>query len=394
MRTNTVCVLVLAGFHQRWHPHLKSMTKPQPSLTLAYTDYCHRCLTLPASPRWTPLQLVETAAATLLGSPWRVPIHHNMLHLNCLVSTCTTNVATHDLQATARVTCVHNLCIATRNLCVAHKPCQCHPQVCRRHLGKFQGLATCRPHRGNTAIFWSDHWMGDTLKDTYPQLFSFTTKPKCSIRYFMDQETNRKFILPLSTQAAVQFEELQSLLLERVWDDNTNDSWSYSWGPWSFSSRKAYKVLIGHTEASPLFPWLWSSSNLGKHKFFFWLLLRDRLNTRNHLRRKNMELEDYNYVLYSSCEETLLHLFFECPFSQDCWNSILISWNLNLPPSEIFITACWIIWTTRNKIIFDQGQVNLNGWKREFKEEFGLVCTKTKASRQPSLSSWRDSYNV
>jgi hypothetical protein len=60
--------------------------------------------------------------------------------------------------------------------------------------------------------------MGDTLKDTYPQLFSFTTKPKCSIRYFMDQETNRKFILPLSTQAAVQFEELQSLLLERVWD--------------------------------------------------------------------------------------------------------------------------------------------------------------------------------
>jgi hypothetical protein len=68
--------------------------------------------------------------------------------------------------------------------------------------------------------------------------------------------------------------------------------------------------------------------------------------------------------------------------------------TLTAPSSEIFITACWIIWTTRNKIIFDQGQVNLNDWKREFKEEFGLVCTKTKASRQPSLSSWRDSYNV
>ena len=109
-----------------------------------------------------------------------------------------------------------------------------------------------------------------------------------------------------------------------------------------------------------------------------------------------MVLEDYNCVLCSrSCEETLLHLFFKCPFSQDCWNSIPISWNLNLPPldmviearsnfdspifREIFITACWIISTTRNKVIFDQGQVNLNGWKREFKEEFGLVCTKAKA---------------
>ena len=92
---------------------------------------------------------------------------------------------------------------------------------------KFR-LATCHPHRGKVAIFWSDHWMGEALKDTYPQLFSFTTKPKCSIRYFLDQVTDRKFTLPLSTQAAAQFEELQALLLERVWDDNLNDIWSYS----------------------------------------------------------------------------------------------------------------------------------------------------------------------
>jgi hypothetical protein len=38
------------------------------------------------------------------------------------------------------------------------------------------------------------------------------------------------------------------------------------------------------------------ASNLGKHKFFFWLLLRDRLNTKNLLRRKTNILEDYNCV--------------------------------------------------------------------------------------------------
>jgi len=118
----------------------------------------------------------------------------------------------------------------------------------------------------------------------------------------------------------------------------------------------------------------------------------------------------YSNLNYFTCEETNLHLFFKCPFSQDCWSSIPISWNLNLPPldmileartnfgspifRELFTTACWIIWTTRNRVIFDQGQVNINIWRRDFKEELGLVCTKANPSRQNSLSSWRDSYNV
>jgi len=78
-----------------------------------------------------------------------------------------------------------------------------------------------------------------------------------------------------------------------------------------FSSSRAYKKLRGIVEASHLFKWLWTSSNLGKHKFFVWWLLRDRLNTRNILRRKNRILDDYNCVLCNSCcEETLFHLFF------------------------------------------------------------------------------------
>ena len=180
-------------------------------------------------------------------------------------------------------------------------------------------------------------------------------------------------------------------------------------GPSRFSSCKAYNILIGHTKASPLFTWLWASSNLGKHKFFFWLLIRDRLNTRNLLRRKNMHLDDYNCVMCNSgTEETCFHLFFECPFSQECWDRIPINWNLNLPPldmiivartnfghsifREIFITACWVLWTTRNAVIFDNGQANVNTWKLQFREELGLVCTKAKPERHTSLSVWRDSY--
>jgi hypothetical protein len=59
---------------------------------------------------------------------------------------------------------------------------------------------------------------------------------------------------------------------------------------------------------------------------------------------------------------------------------------------EVFITACWIIWLTRNGVIFDNGQININAWRRQFKGELGYMCTKAKLARQTQLNLWRDSY--
>lgn len=231
---------------------------------------------------------------------------------------------------------------------------------------------------------------------------------KCSFRAFINNDDNTNFILPLSTEAADQYIEIQTILEGRDWDISIEDIWLYSWGNSKYSSQKAYKTMIGHQEVSPLFTWLWKSNNLGNHKFFFWHLLRDRLNTRNLLRRKNRNLDDYSCPLCSTgSEETCFHLFFECPFSQQCWTSIPIQWDLSLPPldmiiaarsdfgsvifREIFITACWIIWKTRNAVIFDNGQININRWKIQFHEELGLVCIKAKSTRANLLNSWRDS---
>jgi hypothetical protein len=67
-------------------------------------------------------------------------------------------------------------------------------------FGKFQALPTYAPNKGNTILFWSDHWLDQTLKNKFPQLFSFSKKPKYS-RFFLDQDVNRLFSLPLCTQA-------------------------------------------------------------------------------------------------------------------------------------------------------------------------------------------------
>lgn len=275
---------------------------------------------------------------------------------------------------------------------------------------KYQTLVVCLPSKGNTILFWTDNWSGQALKDRFPHIFSFTRKPKCSISFFTQQEENSLFSLPLSLTAANQLSEITNIIQNFDWDSALEDSWTYYWGLNKYQAKKAYSNLIGFTQASPFFKWLWASSNLGHHKFFFWLLIRDRLNTRNLLRRKNMVLDNYHCVLcHLRCEETCFHLFFDCPFSRDCWSTMSINWDTNLSPldmmiqarqnfgspifREIIITACWIIWTTRNGVIFNSGQINLNQWKRRFKDELGLVCNKSKNQRQLLLQAWQEDYS-
>lgn len=183
-------------------------------------------------------------------------------------------------------------------------------------------------------------------------------------------------------------------------EESNFDCWTYIWNNSSaFSPKQAYKTMQGTLEASPLFSWMWAGENLGKHKFFFWLLLKDRLNTRNALRRKHMHLPSYLCAICNTnSEETISHLFFECPFAQSCWTVIGIQWNFSIPPldmviearnafgssifKEVMITACWTIWTSRNGLIFDNKACNVVSWKNRFKEEFGL------SSRAGSFKSW------
>lgn len=97
-----------------------------------------------------------------------------------------------------------------------------------------------------------------------------------------------------------------------------NDIWSYIWGSTQFSSSKAYKCLTGHSQAEPIFKLLWKTCCQRKHKIFFWLALRDRLSTRNMIKRRGMFLECYQCVLCQNPpEESVMHLLFYCPFAKD-----------------------------------------------------------------------------
>lgn len=155
---------------------------------------------------------------------------------------------------------------------------------------------------------------------------------------------------------------------------------------------------------------MWNSSCRGKHKFFFWLLLNDRLNKRNLLRRKTMHLGSYPCVLCNTNqEETLLHLFFDCSFGKWCWRFLNIDWDTQLQPEEmllrassnlvqifreIWMTASWCIWYHRNDIIFDHKTLSLSRWRISFKEEMSLVVLKDKTSVKQPIEEWLCNINL
>src|SRR3954463_3586480 len=88
-----------------------------------------------------------------------------------------------------------------------------------------------------------------------------------------------------------------------------------------FHSQASTTIVIDTGETQETI--LWKSSCQRKHKFFFWLLLLDRLNTRNLLKRKCFTLASYECVFHGCIsEETILHLFWDSPFAKACWPEI------------------------------------------------------------------------
>lgn len=169
-----------------------------------------------------------------------------------------------------------------------------------------------------------------------PKLHSFAKAKHISVQsYISTEDRSELFHLPLSVQAYDQFQQLESFLEEFSLQDG-NDVWNYIWGSSNFTSSKAYQHLIGSVPVHQAYRWLWNSSCQPKRKLFFWLLLKDMLNTRELLRRKTMDLECYICVLCPmSTEESLLHLFLHCPFAMSCWNLLGLA---NIIQADLFQT--------------------------------------------------------
>ena len=272
-------------------------------------------------------------------------------------------------------------------------------------LDKFKGMASAHINDGATCLFWEDCWSGQPLKQTYPELFLFAKKTEISLKDVLaESQIYGFFYLPLSTQAFDQFHELQEIL-HSLNPSSDFDVWSYIWGGNTFTPKQAYNHLMGSNEAHPIFGWIWKSSYQPKHKVFFWLVLLDKVSTRNLLRRKHMFLPSYNCALCDdNIEESVDHLFLDCRIARECW--ALIGLNVISSPDmvqrfenlrsqigkrffmEVIIVMCWCIWTIRNDAIFREIPACSLRCLEIFKSTFKQLLWRAKKKYFPSIELW------
>ena len=273
----------------------------------------------------------------------------------------------------------------------------------------YREFSQIMPGDGRSFLFWSDKWSLDNSSEPicrrFPRLFSYALDDKLSAaEVYATQDKASLFFLPLSVHAYGELHEMQRLL-----DNNPlsgeKDVWSYQWGD-SYRPARYYAAIHAHLQAPPVYSWLWKSSCTMKLKVFAWLLLSDRLNTRDLLRRRNWKVtEDKHCVLcVTRAYEDRFHLFFTCNFSQRVWSYLQIDWSLgsdiqgamsaarrdfNKPFfMEVMIVACWHIWKQRNGKIFQHERPTFARWRASFIHDISLLQYRIKAKFKDSFLAW------
>jgi hypothetical protein len=103
-------------------------------------------------------------------------------------------------------------------------------------------------------------------------------------------------------------------------------------------------------------------------------------------------------LCHNNRQETTFHLFFSCPFSQECWSSLNTHWNFttdfyNMMDEaksqfthkffmEVFIIATWLIWKQRNNFIFNKVRPGFQGWKSGFLDEARLQAYRMSVNKK------------
>jgi hypothetical protein len=194
---------------------------------------------------------------------------------------------------------------------------------------QYRGITSCNIGSGNSVLLWKDKWLNEELlANSYDRLFSFALNQDISVFEVLQTENLASlFYLPLSVQAFDELQLLQgSLNVLRENADGDNDQWKYSLNNGTYTSSSYYKFLFQGLPAETVFKWLWKSKSLPKLKVFAWLMIIDRINTKDMILRRHWNLNSGSdcVLCHNHMLETRDHLLFTCPFASRCWNYVQI----------------------------------------------------------------------
>lgn len=273
--------------------------------------------------------------------------------------------------------------------------------------GEYRSITQCQVGSGTSVLAWKDFWMdGGLLCDRFPRLFSFVIDEDLSVAELSRvTDLNTCFALPLSEQAFQEWGQVSQILSAVSLTEGAIDKRSFVWGN-SYAPSKYYNFLFSQLPQDKAFNAIWASKTLPKLKVFCWLLMMDRLNTKDIMQRKHWHVDSGPECVLCNAAilETKDHLFFECDFARHCWEFLHIPWAESGSFSEdfvhakaafpgpcfmeVFACAVWNIWRARNDFIFRNIQVSFNRWKVGFQSDLFLHKYKVKSMYVQPLVEW------
>lgn len=142
---------------------------------------------------------------------------------------------------------------------------------------------------------------------------------KISVLDFLHEHDYTNFFqLPLSVEAMEECRLLEGTQNLPI-NNTANNNWLWSPGKGNYSAKSFYTTMHAHMPVDEPCKWIWESRSIMKIKVFAWLMLNDRLNTRDMLVRRHWrQHNDENNCPLCPTQtlEDIYHLFLSVPSVQ------------------------------------------------------------------------------
>jgi hypothetical protein len=228
-------------------------------------------------------------------------------------------------------------------------------------------------NNGESARFWEDTWLGNRpLADQYPSLYSIVRNKNVTVAATITTTPlNIGFRRSLTGHRWDRWLHLVQRLMPIHLNSN-NDV--FKWNlveSGRFSVKSMYLDMLNDNTVF-LRKYLWKMKVPLKIRIFMWFVYRKEILTKDNLKKRNWQ--GSSRCCFCDHEETVQHLFIDCPFVKIIWAIVHMAFNITPPNSidhmfgtwlngiiksekvNIRVGICallWAIWHVRNDFIFN-----------------------------------------
>jgi mannosylglycoprotein endo-beta-mannosidase len=189
--------------------------------------------------------------------------------------------------------------------------------------------------------FWEDCWLGDRpLAEQYPSLYRIVQhKDVLVANVLQGSHLNIAFRRNLDEYKWTRWMHLVGRLIEvNLTDTKDNFVWNLMTSK-EFTVKSMYlDYMTGHTRY--LRKYIWKIKVPLKIRIFMWFLHRKVILTKDNLARRNWQ--GPKTCCFCDQDETIQHLFFQCPFAKVIWRIVHMAFGVSAPKNITNIFGNWL----------------------------------------------------